>query len=81
MTDRLTTRQRSVLATAMSEALAFRTMVAIGNTGQGRPTMAEMELKLGEIRKLAARLMAVDSMHRAIVDRFVDAIAEGLIDE
>lgn len=78
MKDTLTPRQRSVLATGMSEALAFRMMVALDNDGE-RPTLVQMEKKLGEIRKLAARLMEVDSMHRAIVDRYVDAIAEGLL--
>lgn len=75
---RLTTTQRGKLRGAISEALAFRTFVAINNRGK-RPTLQECERRLAEIRELSSALSEKDSMHAAIVDRCVDAIEEGLI--
>lgn len=75
----LTPKQKRTLSTAVSEALAFRTMVALDANEHGRPTMLQLEAKLAVIRELAATLRETDALHRAIVDRCVDAIEEGLL--
>jgi hypothetical protein len=77
---KLNPNQRQKLRWAISEALAFRTWVAITRVGgTKRPTMKDCEARLAEIKELSQSLLTADATHAAIRDRCVDAIEEGLV--
>jgi hypothetical protein len=77
---KLTPGQRQKLRWAISEALAFRTWVAIVRKSTNkRPTMADCEARIAEIKHMSQDLLTNDATHAAICDRCVDAIEEGLI--
>lgn len=77
---KLTPGQRYKVRAAISEALAFKTWVAVVRNGTGtRMTMAECEARLADIKHLSQDLLTKDATHAAICDRFVEAIEEGLI--
>jgi hypothetical protein len=77
---KLNPHQRQKLRWAISEALAFRTYVAVvRKSSKKRPTMADCEARIAEIKHISQELLTTDAVHAAIRDRCVEAIEEGLI--